>query len=362
MNMPILPASLTPYQRYHQALRGGSLHVDEAQLNALDALDHLSAALNIPAEKVIRRGLTVWKPLSGALAPRGLYLFGPVGRGKSMLMQMLFDSVQFREKRRVHFHPFMEELHGRMHDLKPPKGVDRVRFMASQIAEEARLLCFDEFYVTNIGDAILLGRLVESLMACGVTLCATSNWAPMDLFQGGVNRKQFLPFIRLIERELVPVDLDSGADWRRAHHEPTARAEGDPEQLFTLITGHAAAPANVTLRKMGTSALGAVDGVFWYDLHDICARAIGRAEYLSLCEQSRAVIVSGVTRIAADAADLAIRFITLVDLLYEHRIPTRIFSDIDLESVCPEGAAAFAFERSVSRLHELSRLPLPEAG
>ncbi|MBF0427044.1 MAG: cell division protein ZapE, partial [Magnetococcales bacterium] len=225
---------LTPSQLYHELLEDGQLRPDADQVAVLPILDGLVFALHQPAVRGMWRGVEVWRLESQHPVPKGLYLFGSVGRGKSMLMQLIFDATEITAKRRVHFQPFMRELQERMHQNKPPQGVDLMLYIASQIAAEARLLCFDEFCVTNIADAMLLGRLLEALFKCGVTLCATSNWPPEDLYQEGLNRGRFMPFIKILTDHAQAVNLSQGADWRRnrgekeSDHEPAQT----PEELY----------------------------------------------------------------------------------------------------------------------------------
>jgi len=344
----------TPSQLYQQALKSAHLQSDEDQLAILPDLDLLATQLAAPASRTVWRGAQVWQQDDGAPAPLGIYMFGPVGRGKSMLMQLLFDAVALQDKRRVHFHPFMEELHQRMHAAQPPAGMDIVL----HIAAEARLLCFDEFFVTNIADAMLLGRLLQALFRCGVTLCATSNWGPEDLYQDGINRSQFLPFMRVLTRNIHVLDLAQGADWRRNNDSVVISGNQDAEALFVNLTGSAAEPSQIVLQRMDVEAKGIAGefGFYWFAFADLCARAIGRAEYMDLSKKANGVIISDIYKLDADSADIAMRFVVLVDLLYEYGVPLRVFSNIDLDDICTEGPAAFAFERTISRIHGLRQL------
>ncbi|MBF0459829.1 MAG: cell division protein ZapE [Magnetococcales bacterium] len=355
-----------PSRHWYKALAQGIINKDPVQETLLPLLDQVVTDLNAPVQRVPWRGVEVWRaptthiptahvPVTYVPATHGVYLYGEVGRGKSLLMQMIFDSVSVTEKRRVHFHPFMEELHQRMHHSRPPKNVDWMLYVASQLSAEARLLCFDEFYITTIADGILLGRLLEALFYCGVTLCATSNWAPDHLFQDGFNRSSVLPFIALLKKRIHVCELGHGVDWRR-QTPPSDKAAATPEGLFTHLTKSRPHPTSILLRHVPVPVQGMANGVFWFEFTELCSRTLGRAEYMNLCNQARAVIISGLHKLSADGADMAMRFVVLVDLLYEHQIPLQIYSHLELEEICQEGPAAFAWRRSVSRIHELSRL------
>ncbi|MBF0164277.1 MAG: cell division protein ZapE [Magnetococcales bacterium] len=355
---PTLPSCpLGPSWHWHRALEEGSIHRDPLQEVVLPLLDRIAEGVRRPVHRILWRGVEVWRGVDGDLPDvRGVYLHGDVGRGKSLLMQWLFDSVPIAEKRRVHFHPFMEELHHRLHHAKPPGGVDLVLHVASQLSGEARLLCFDEFYITTIADGVLLGRLLSALHHCGVTLCATSNWAPDHLFQDGFNRASVLPFIDRLKSRIHVCELGTGVDWRRrvtgAHNAATLGAE----ELFVHLTGQHAAPTTVELRHVRVAAQGSENGVYWFGFDALCNTALGRAEYMNLCARAKTVIISGLPELSPDDADAAMRFVVLVDLLYEHRIPLRVRGNVALDEACTDGPAAFAWRRSVSRVHELSRL------
>ncbi|MEO5362357.1 MAG: cell division protein ZapE [Magnetococcus sp. DMHC-8] len=352
-----------PGCRWRQALASGNIQRDGAQETILPLLDQVAAHMNLPVRRIPWRGVEVWRGLTGEIpAVRGVYLHGDVGRGKSLLMQFIFDSVLITEKRRVHFHPFMEELHQRLHQAHPPQNVDLVLHVASQIAAEARLLCFDEFYITNIADGVLLGRLLGALHQCGTTVCATSNWAPDQLFQDGFNRGSVLPFIALLKKRIHVCELGHGADWRRQSAGHAGQTSGSAAELFTLLAHGTPQSTTIQLRHTPVQAHGVTNGIFWFGFEELCNRMLGRAEYMNLCHQAKMVIISGLPKLSCDSADMAMRFVVLVDLLYEHRIPLQIYSQVELDEACAEGPAAFAWRRSVSRIHELSRISGPHHG
>ncbi|MBF0190320.1 MAG: cell division protein ZapE [Magnetococcales bacterium] len=349
-----------PSRHWQRALEGGLIQRDSVQEAMLPLLDQVALAVGEPVRRVAWRGVEVWRGVDGDLPDvRGVYLHGDVGRGKSLLMQWLFDSVPIAEKRRVHFHPFMEELHHRLHQATPPGRVDLVLYVASLISAEARLLCFDEFYITTIADGVLLGRLLSALHHCGVTLCATSNWAPDHLFQDGFNRASVLPFIERLKSRIQVCELGHGVDWRRRVPGGVAGGQGltrSPEACFVHLTQTAPVASSLVLRHTTVPVLGMADGVFWFGFEALCNAMVGRAEYMNLCSQAKTVIISGLPGLTADDADAAMRFVVLVDLLYEHRIPIRVHGHVALDEACPDGPASFAWRRLVSRVHELSRL------
>lgn len=343
---------MTPSHLYNTQAVKGNLKPDTAQTGALAGLDTLAQALAVEAMFDPARKGGSWAYPQGERAPRGLYLYGPVGRGKSMLMQMLFDSVPFKQKRRVHFHSFMQELHDKMHNTH--SGGDLVGDIAAEIAADARLLCFDEFYVTNIADGILLGRLLEALFACGITLCATSNWAPDDLYQDGHNRSQFMPFINVLTRNITPCDLHAGQDWRlqvATHH------LNSPQAVFAHVSGGLAGRVE-TLHLPGTALTleAHVAGKhIRADFAALCARPLGRMAYLDLAGKYTLWVIDNIPPLDGQP-DAALRLVTLVDILYENHRPLYLAGKLPLSELCATGPAAGVFRRTLSRAHELQGL------
>ncbi|MBF0347579.1 MAG: cell division protein ZapE [Magnetococcales bacterium] len=351
-----LQKMIKPSQQYQEQLNNGQLTSDPDQSAALAYLDGLVEALCRPVVVTTHKGVMVWRYEDGVPEPRGLYLHGPVGRGKSMLMQSVFDAVPFPEKRRVHFHPFMDELHNRLHKARPEVNVDVMLYIASEIAMESRLLCFDEFFIDHIADGMLLGRLLDALFQCGVTLCATSNWEPDNLFKGGYNRASFLPLLKVIKKHVEPLDLSSGADWRRKGGPATSIKGGDPAAEFTRLALLAPRSETMVLGRHEVAVRGHKDGLYWFDFRELCMRPLGVADYMDLCKVATTVMISDIPDLRANVVDSASRFVILVDLLYESRMPLRLFSDLEFDELCPEGPVAFEFRRAASRCHELMRL------
>lgn len=343
-----------PSAIYQQKIAENILTQDPAQESILPCLDALAKNLNQSATEVSKQtlnGVSVWH---GANIPKGVFLCGEVGRGKSMLMQLLFDAVEISEKRRVHFHPFMEEMHERMHDTKTEGNQDIVMQIASELAKNARLLCFDEFYVTNIGDAILLGRLLEALFKCGVTLCATSNWKIEDLYQDGHNRSLFQPFIKIVQNNIQEVDLSSEHDWRRKNS-----SVGTTDLTIWFANKNDWEKTEITLLQHQIIVENWQDGVVICSFKNMCDTFIGRSEYMDLCAKASGVIITDIPKLGLNMADSAMRFVVLVDLLYENQIPlivTTLKKEDNIENICEGGPVAFAFKRTLSRIIELGKI------
>jgi cell division protein ZapE len=348
-----------PSQQYQEKIQNGTLRPDTDQEAALPVLDSFIAELHLPIERKIWRRVEIWQGANEAQTPKGLYLFGPVGRGKSMLMQMVFDAVNFEEKRRVHFHPFIEELQQRMHKIKPTPGIDVMLQVASEISKEARLLCFDEFFIDNIQDAMILGRLIKYLFKCGVTLCATSNNGPEGLFKGGFNRTLFLPLLKDLQNNINELDLGNGSDWRREDGVAAIKHKHKtPYEMFYHLTNSQPQLNRITLGNKTITANGNDKNILWFDFTALCTQSLGAPEYFDLCKNAKAVIISDIPTIDETKTDAALRLITLIDLLYEFKIPLRTFSKVEIDKICTQGPAAQSFKRAVSRIFALFKLEI----
>lgn len=305
-------------------------------------------------------------------APLGLYLVGEVGRGKSMLMDLFFETAEVPRKKRMHFHAFMQEVHRRLHALKmrdadwpAPRDIhdhDPIPPLADSLVAEAALLCFDEFQVHDIADAMLLGRLFEALFARGVVVVATSNTAPDDLFKGRPGRDAFLPFIALIKKRLEVLVLDSARDYRRERirglptwHVPAdGRAERALDAAFAELTGGVpAAPARLTLLGRAVEVPQAARGVARFAFEEICGRPLGPADYLAIATHFHTLVIDGIPRLGPENFDKARRFITLVDALYEHRCKLFASAEDHPDRLYERGENAAMFERTASRLIEM---------
>src|SRR5882672_1942670 len=306
------------------------------------------------------------KPPQG---PHGLYIWGPVGRGKSMLMDLFFDDAPVARKRRVHFHEFMLEVHDRLHRRREelaakgaPPEADTIVPIAKEIAGQTRLLCFDEFQVTNIADAMILGRLFETLFNQGVTVVATSNRAPDDLYKDGLQRDRFLPFIDLLKQRLEILELGGGHDYRMdrlreldVYLTPSgASANAKLDEAFRALAGGADSEPRV-LRTQGrdVDVPRAAPGVAMAHYLDWCARPMGAADFLCIADHFHTVIVADVPRMGPDSQDKAARFVTMIDTFYEKKVKFICSAAMAPTGLYVEGDGAFEFQRTVSRLMEM---------
>jgi len=308
-------------------------------------------------------------------AQRGVYLWGPVGRGKSMLMDLFFETAPVEKKRRTHFHVFMAEVHRLIGDWRRgDAGARRARFgragagddpippVADTVAQQARLLCFDEFQVTDIADAMILGRLFEALDARGVTIVATSNRRPDDLYKDGINRQLFLPFIDLLKRRLDVVEVAGARDYRlerlRAAGVWFAPNDPDNQRAFAalwadMLDGEEESGATLEVLGRQVTLPHASGGLVRASFASLCAVALGPNDYLALAERFHTVFLEDVPRLTPSRREEARRFVILIDALYEARTRLIVLAEAEPGRLYPEGEGAFEFERTASRLEEM---------
>ena len=325
-------------------------------------------ALRVALADEIRPGLI--GRLFGAkpVAPKGLYLWGGVGRGKSMLMDLFFARATTEPRRRVHFHEFMLEIHAAIHAHRAVSGDDPIPAVATQVAAAARLLCFDELQVRDVADAAIVSRLFGALFDAGTTIVATSNRLPADLYKDGLNRALFLPFIALIEARMEIVALNGPVDYRldRLGGAPTWYVPNGPaattalsDAFFRLtdfpVEDRVHVPS-ATIAVPGGRTLfvpKAIKGVAVFSFSRLCRAALGAADYLAVARKFHTVIVVGIPRMGPENRNEAARFVTLIDELYEHKVKLLAAADADPADLYPAGDGAFEFERTVSRLIEM---------
>ncbi|WP_376093501.1 cell division protein ZapE [Roseomonas sp. CCTCC AB2023176] len=365
-------AGTGPLHAYRAHISSGALSPDPAQALAAERLQDLWRRLRgydpHPGKKEEPGLLARFfrrKPVEEASdAPHGLYLVGEVGRGKSMLMDLFFDAADVPRRKRVHFHAFMQSVHRRVHAWKAanPRGEDPIQPVADAVADEAALLCFDEFQVHDIADAMILGRLFEALFARGVVVVSTSNTAPADLFKGQPGRDAFLPFIGLIQKHLDVLFLDAARDYRRDRirgmptwHVPVdGRAERALDAAFKELTGVAhGEPCSLTVLGRQVELAQAARGVARVDFEALCGKPLGAADYLALATHFHTLVLDGVPRLGPENFDRARRFVTLVDALYEHRVKLVASAEDVPDRLYERGEGAAVFQRTASRLMEM---------
>jgi cell division protein ZapE len=357
-----------PLQRYRALRREGRLGPDGPQELAAEKLQRLFLAL---AGYEPAAGAPGWRARLGLArrreaAPQGLYIYGAVGRGKSMLMDLFFEEASVAAKRRVHFHAFMLDVHARLHGLRGQaergEGGDLMAPLAAAIAAEAWLLCFDEFHVVDIADAMILARLFTALFEAGVVVVATSNWPPDQLYAGGLQRQLFLPFIALLKERLDVLELTGTVDHRRRrlagrrvwHHPAGPAAARALDEIFaTLADGAPAAPASLALLGRRLEVPRAARGVAWFPFEALCGRPLGPADYLALAVHYDTVIVEGIPRLTEDRRDETKRFMILVDALYEHKAGLVASAAAAPDGIFAGETHAAEFPRTASRLAEM---------
>ncbi len=296
--------------------------------------------------------------------PNGLYLVGEVGRGKSMLMDLFFAEALVARKKRIHFHQFMQDAHKRIfaHKRANPGNADPIPPLADEVAAEASLLCFDEFQINDIADAMILGRLFEALFARGVVVVATSNTAPDDLFKGRPGRDAFLPFIAVIKQKLEVLVLNGARDYRRNRLQllaswmapVDARAKSALDRAFGVLSGDAkSAPTHLQVMGRRVEVPLAAEGVARFDFDGLCGQPLGPGDYLAIATHFHTLILDNIPLLSPDNYDKARRFITLIDALYDHRVKLVASAAAVPDALYPSGDGSVAFQRTASRLMEM---------
>ena len=347
---------------YDALIAAHELKPDEAQVRAVAALDRLAGSLADKGSFFAR--LFSEKPDG----PAGVYLWGGVGRGKSMLMDLAFENIEIAPKRRVHFSEFMLETHQRLRIAREREDGDPIEPVAEEIADEARLLCFDEMQVTNPADAMILSRLFGKLLERSVKVVTTSNRAPGELYKGGLNRELFLPFIDLIKARMLVVEVNGPTDYRldrltgvEVWHVPNGdQSTAELSQAFFQLTDYpvenrAKVPAE-TIDVGGGRMLHvpkSLKGVAVFSFKRLCGEARGAADYLAVARRYHTVIIVGIPVMGPELRNEAARFVTLIDALYEHKVKLLAAADAEPEGLYPKGDGSFEFQRTVSRLEEM---------
>ena len=347
----------SPLTWYQAAAQQPNFIRDEAQAVAIEHLDRLWTELMMFKRK---RNRFLGRSLRSPQVPKGLYFYGGVGRGKSFLMDAFFGCLPYKRKRRVHFHAFMAEIHQRLKGLK--SEANPLKAVASEIAQETRVLCFDEFHVSDIADAMILGRLLENLLNEGVVLVATSNYAPSELYPQGQNRSSFLPTIALIESSLTVLNVDGGEDYRLRTLKPAEiffvpsneENENKLAELFKEMAHTSGLNPGISIihdREIPHKAKS--DKAIWFDFRALCFGPRSQADYLYLAENYEIVFVSGLERLTPQEKAEARRLTWLIDVLYDFRVKLCATSAVDVNDIYVEGDFAAEFTRTASRMVEM---------
>ena len=362
---------MTPIEALDALVLAGDMREDPAQRAAVQQLSDLAARLDgyhpsVAQEKpggfLKRLGFGGPKqPM--APPPKGLYIWGPVGRGKSMLMDLFFDHVSVARKRRVHFHAFMQDVQKLAHARrKSGQDGDPIPAIAAEVSSTAWLLCFDEFQVDNIADAMTLGRLFEGLFKAGVVVVATSNAVPKELYKDGLQRDRFLPFLDILAAHVDAYELDGGADYRidrlkgqRVYHTPhDAAAAAALDQAFADLTdGDAPEPMALTVRGRTLDVPAQARGVARYTFEELCKRPLGPADYLALAETFHTFIVSDIPKLRPEDRNEARRLVTFIDACYEQKANVICSAAVPPDELYVKGVGEFEFRRCASRLIEM---------
>lgn len=352
-------------QAYQQQLAEQGFTADSPQLRAAERLEQCAEEW---ADYKAKRGGTLKKMISKPALPRGVYLWGGVGRGKSLLMDCFFQHVPLERKVRLHFHEFMRATHREMHELRGTENpLDEV---AQRVARRYRLICFDEFHVSDIADAMILERLLTALFDSRVGFIMTSNYHPDDLYPDGLHRDRVLPAIALLKDRLDIVKVDGGIDYRRlargqfrAYITPL---NGETEHEIRVIFGRlcseqrqqasgatVSTEARLQIEARDIEARGRCGRVIWFDFATLCGGPRSQNDYLELTQQFDAVLLSGVPIMTAAMASEARRFTWLIDVLYDHKVKLILSAEAEAEKLYVEGTLANEFSRTVSRLTEM---------
>ncbi len=353
------------YQRYRQLIAQDELKLDTDQDNCAKRL----ATLQNELEAVPPKGSILWRAFGKKPeSPCGVYMWGGVGRGKSMLMDLFYENLDINRKERAHFHEFMLRVHGMIRAWRENDPGDPIPKVALDLAQDARCLCFDEMVVNNSADAMIMSRLFTGLVEQGVTIVTTSNRPPADLYKDGLNREHFLPFIELLNTKLDVISLNGPTDYRRERlggvrlwHVPNGEAAtGAMREAFFRLTDYSPDDADHVpseeLQVPGGRTLHvpkSLKGVAVFSFKRLCADARGAQDYLSIARHFHSVIIVGIPKLTKENRNEAARFVTLIDALYEYKVKLLAAADAEPDGLYTEGDGSFEFERTASRLVEM---------
>jgi cell division protein ZapE len=350
---------MTLVETYGALVADGVIEADPAQAAVVARLDELAHALRRWRRR--RNGFAALLS-RGEPAPKGLYIFGSVGRGKTMLMDLFFETTSYRYKRRAHFHEFMAEVHDRIAEARKSHPGDPIPQVAAAIADKTALLCFDEMHITDIADAMIVGRLFKTLFEEQVVVVITSNVHPRDLYKNGLNRPLFLPFIEIIENTMDIVELQAAKDFRLEklagkplYFTPADdRARAEMDRLWSELTGgQAGTPLALDVKGRKLRVPLAAMGMARFSFADLCEQPLGTIDYLALAHKFHTIMIDAIPVLASAQRDVARRFVNLIDTLYDCRVGLIVSAAAEPDGLYPAGDVHFLFERTVSRLIEM---------
>lgn len=344
-------------EAYEARVASGAFDADPAQAKVLPELDRVAGALkSTPSRRVFGRVLKRRPDFT-----TGIYLWGGVGRGKSMLMDLLHEVAGGDHSRRIHFHAFMQEVQGRLHEARKTRVDDAMMPVAAAMSDGLRLLCLDEMQISDIADAMIVGRFFEQLLDAGVVVVTTSNRRPDDLYRDGLNRALFLPFIDLVKARLSVIELASPRDYRQDRlegeqvyfHPADASARAAVKRIWDDFRQRGAEPLVLTVKGRRIEIPEFASGVARARFPDLCGLPLGPADYLAIADAVRVLIIEEIPYFSSENANETRRFVTLIDALYEARVRLIATAANTPERLQVEGNGAFEFERTASRLREM---------
>ncbi len=362
LNKP--PKNQTMVEHYNDMVQSGRLASDEDQKRVLDTLSALNDAI-LRGEKERKSFFSFLNSKKESNCPDGIYIYGSVGRGKSMLMDLFFLHCPIIRKTRIHFHAFMLDIHEKIHKKRQESnyGDDPIEYVADEIAKKSQLLCFDELQVTDIADAMIIGRLFDFLFKRGVIVVATSNRHPDDLYKHGLQREQFMPFIKMFKEKLYITPLDGETDYRMRCLKSLSTVYYSPiddtaqiflDDSFSELTQYAQSEEgelHIHGRTLKIKKMHADVAQFSFD--ELCKEALGAADYIEIAREFNTILISDIPKMGKEMRNEAKRFITLIDELYEHKVKLICTAQCPPNELYSKGDNAFEFDRTVSRLIEM---------
>jgi cell division protein ZapE len=352
---------MKPSSKYNEFLQQSGFHQDTAQQHAIHLLDQLQAQLQVVEQGFAHKLHSFLARLGGKTVEpvRGLYFWGGVGRGKTFLMDIFYQTLPIKDKKRVHFHKFMKQIHDQLTLAK--KGLDPLRKIASDVTEGSKVLCLDEFVVTDIGDAMLIGRLLSILFEQGTVLVTTSNSPPHELYKDGLQRANFLPAIDLIEQYCQICNLDGGQDYRMLGlsdtelyhypHDDDAVSRINDYIRIHLVAGERNQSIEINDRPIRFEYCA--EDTIWFTFQELCKSSRSRLDYLEIAQMYGTVILTQIEQMDNRSNDAARRFISLIDVLYDHKVNMICTAEVAHNELYVAGPLAFEFQRTSSRLQEM---------